>query len=158
MAGEGAGGNGDAIPQIDHGNSEGKVDDFFFGEMLLQVSVHIIRGVSLRDLRYGFGPGEGGAFAVREEGSLAPSLECVEALLGFADGSGVEGMHVEAISAAVDLRGAHSDEVEELGVESALCNVFFDGEEVLEGLLIEFSVVDARLHDSPFVLGASANR
>src|SRR5712664_312574 len=111
-AGEGAGGDGKAVPEVDGADYEGQVDDFFFGEMLLQVGIDVVGGVSLRDKRDGLGPGEGGAFAVGEEGSLSPGFESVEALLGFSGGAGVDGMHVQAISTPVDLRGAHFDQMD----------------------------------------------
>ena len=78
----------------------------------MQFGVHVIGGVGLRDKRDGFGPGESGAFAVGEEGSLASGFESVEALLGFSSGAGVDGMHVQAISTPVDLRGAHFDQMD----------------------------------------------
>src|SRR5258706_11221690 len=114
--------------------------------MLLQIGVDIVGGVGLRDLRYGFGPGEGGALAVGEEGSLTPGFERVEALLGFSDGAGVDGMHVEAVTATVDLRGAHFDKVDELGLKAAFGDVLLDCEQVLEGLLRVLAIVDAKLH------------
>ena len=114
--------------------------------MLLHLGVDIVWCVGLRDLCNGLGPGEGRAFAVGEEGSLAPGFEGVQALLGFAGGAGVEGMHVEAVGATVDLRGTHFDEMEELWLEPALGDVLFNGEQVLERLLSVFAVIDARLY------------
>src|SRR6266404_159355 len=138
--------DGYAIPEIDHGRHEGQIDDFFFGEMLLQVGVDVVGGVGLRDLRYGFGPGEGGALAVGEEGSLTPGFEGVKTLLGFAGGARVNGMHVEAICTPVDLRGAHFHEVDELGLEAAFGNVLLDCKQVFEWLLGVLAVVETRLH------------
>jgi hypothetical protein len=99
---------------------------------------------------YGFGPGERGAFAVGEEGRLAPGVEGVEALLGFSGSTRVDGMHVQAISTAVDLRGAHFDEMDELGLEAAFGDVFFQGKHGVERALGEFSVVDTWLHGFSF--------
>jgi hypothetical protein len=116
VAGDCAGGDGQTVPEIDGADGEGQVYDFLFGELFLQVCVHVVGGVGLRDEGERFCPGEGGALAVGEEGGFAPGFEGVEALLGFSGGTRIDGMHVQAVGASVDLRGSHFYEMKELRV------------------------------------------
>jgi len=58
-------------------------------------------------------------------------------------------MHVQAIRAAVDLRRAHFHQLQQLPVQTALMNVFLQGEHCPQRLLSEFIVViDAHFHSS----------
>ena len=52
------------------------------------------------------------------ERGLAPGVEQVEPLLGLAGGARVLAVHVDAIRAAVQLRGAHLDELEQSVLEA----------------------------------------
>src|SRR5882762_114620 len=103
VAGDGPQGNRQAIPQIDSPDHEGQVHDLLFTEMRLQGFVDVVGGVRLRNERESFGPVESGAFAVCEKGSLAPSLQRVEALLAFSRRTRIERLHIRAVRTAVDL-------------------------------------------------------
>jgi hypothetical protein len=150
MTREGAGRDGEAVPEIDHAEHQDEVDDFFFREIVFQIGIDVVGRVSFRNQRHSFRPGQRGALAVGKEGSLAPGFKRVQALLGFTRGASVDRMHVEAVRAAVDLRGAHFDEVHEFWVETAFGDVLFEAEQVPEWLLREFSLVDSRLHGLSF--------
>jgi hypothetical protein len=52
-----------------------------------------------------------GALAVGEVRRLAPGGQGIEALFGLADRPCVLGVHVDAVGAAVQLRGANADEL-----------------------------------------------
>jgi len=64
-----------------------------------------------------FRPLERGALALGVERGFAPGVQRVEALLGFPGVAGVLGVHVDAVGAAVDLRGAGLHELEEPGLD-----------------------------------------
>jgi hypothetical protein len=57
-------------------------------------------------------------------------------------------MHINAISAAIDLRSAHLEQVEELGFDTALSQIFFDGQERVERFVSELLKLDSFLHGS----------
>ena len=59
----------------------------------------------------GLGEAQRGALASGEERCLPPRRQGVQALLGLADGAGVLGVHVDAVGAAVELRGADADQL-----------------------------------------------
>jgi hypothetical protein len=73
--------------------------------------------------RDGFGESERGTFAFGEERSFTPGGDGVEPLLGFANGARVFGVHVEAVSASIDLRSAELYQFEQQRLEAALVNV-----------------------------------
>jgi hypothetical protein len=56
----------------------------------------------------------------------------MEPLFGLAVRERILAVHVQTIGAAVDLRRAHPDEVEELGIEARLADVTFEAEHYLE--------------------------
>src|SRR6201984_219953 len=67
FAGDGAHGDGQAVPGVDGSDGVGQVDQFLFREFLAGGIVELIRRVILRNEGERFGPGEGGAFARSEE-------------------------------------------------------------------------------------------
>ena len=52
-----------------------------------------------------------------------PSVEQIEPLLGLAAGARLSRMHMDAIGATIDLRGAGLDEIDQRMVEPALLHV-----------------------------------
>jgi hypothetical protein len=58
-------------------------------------------------------PFEGGALALVVKGRFSPRRENIQALLGLAVRTRILAVHVDAVRAAVDLRDAHSDELEQ---------------------------------------------
>ena len=63
FAGDGAHGDGDAVPRIDGSDSVGEIDKFVFGEFLARGFEEVIGSVVLGDQREGFCPGQSGTFA-----------------------------------------------------------------------------------------------
>jgi hypothetical protein len=59
--------------------------------------------VRLRHERHGLDPCQRGPLALVEERRLAPRIESVQPLLGFAGRASIKRVHVDAESAAVDL-------------------------------------------------------
>jgi hypothetical protein len=134
LAGDGTHRDGDAIPGVDGGDGISEVDEFIFGELFAGSFVYIIRDVSLGDEGQGFCPLEGGALARSEERGFAPGIQGVEALLGVAEGAGVNGMHINAIGAAIDLGSAKLDEVQELLLDGGRLEMFFEREHGVQGV------------------------
>jgi hypothetical protein len=69
----------------------------------------LIGDVGKSYLRHSLGPSQSGALPIGEERRLAPGRQRVQPLFGFAAGSGVLGVHVDAAGTTVDLRGANLD-------------------------------------------------
>ena len=67
----------------------------------------------LTDERDGLGPRQRGPLAIAVERRLAPGVEDVDPLFRLSCRAGVDRVHVEAIRAAVDLRGADLDELQQ---------------------------------------------
>jgi len=108
--------------------------------------------VTLGNVRHRFGPRERRALALVEERRLAPGIERVEALLGFALGAGILGVHVETVSTAVDLGCASLDQVLQAGSQTGAAKVAFDRQQELHDLGIGVLKFDAGLHvDFSFV-------
>src|SRR5262245_22572743 len=78
--------NGDAVPEIDHGQREGQVDNFFFAEMLPYFLERFVGYMGLRNVGDRFGPSERSAFAIGKERGFGPRIQGVKALLGFTFG------------------------------------------------------------------------
>ena len=78
FAGDGAHGDGKAVPRIDRGDGIGQVDELVFGEFLACLLVEFIGRVVLRNEGQGFSPGQGSAFARSEERRFAPGIERVK--------------------------------------------------------------------------------
>ena len=64
-----------------------------------------------------FGKGQRGPLALREVGRLPPRRQGVEPLLALPDRAGILGVHVDAVGAAVELRGAYADQLAQAGIE-----------------------------------------
>jgi len=106
----------------------------------------------LRDEGEGFGPLESGAFPRSEERSFAPGVEGVEALFGVAKSAGIDGMHVDAIGAAVDLRSAEFDEVEEFFLDGRGLEMLFEREHGVKRVGGIFAVDNAGFHGEASLL------
>src|SRR5579864_3498867 len=74
----------DPVPGIDLGHRQGEIDDFLLGELLSRDLVHFVRRVGLAYERQSFGPLQRRPLAVGVERRLAPGIESIETLLGFA--------------------------------------------------------------------------
>ena len=115
--------------------------------------VEFIGRVVLGNEGQGFSPGQGGAFARSEEWRFAPGIERVKTHLRIAGGASVFRMHIDAIGAAVDLRGAQFDQMKQLLIETAGLQVFFKRVHRVQRIWGIFVVSNARFHEStsPFV-------
>src|SRR5581483_3219707 len=69
---------------------------------------------------------EGGALARGVERRFAPGVEQIDALLALAALAQGLAVHVQAIGAAVDLRRAHLDQLDQLRAERGLVQVALD--------------------------------
>src|SRR6185312_4454420 len=103
--------NGEAVPGVDGDNGEDELCQFVRFKPLTGFVHHIVRDVRLGDERDRFGESQGSTFPGREERRLPPGGERIEPLFGLAYRSGVFAVHVEAVSAAVDLRASHLHEL-----------------------------------------------
>src|SRR6516162_8235128 len=103
--------NRGSIPGIDRDHRGSEIDEFLFREMTARLVVHVIRYVTVADLRHRFGPGEGGTLACAVDWCLAPGVEQMHPLVALAMLACIVGVHDDAVGAAVDLRGADFDEI-----------------------------------------------
>ena len=120
--------------------------------MLADSEEKFIGGVAVRDERDCLRPFQRGAFAIGIKRSFAPGVQLVQPLLGLAKRPRVFGVHIDAISAAVDLRRAHFQQMDQFVVEPAGRDVSLQRK---QGLLCFLGVVrkfDSLLHgfSSPF--------
>src|SRR6185369_2144573 len=93
-----------------------------------------------------FDPGEGGPFTIGIVGRLPPGIQPVESLFGFAESSSVFAVHVEAISAPINLRSAEFEEKDEAGFQACGMNVLFKACHCAVGAGRNFCDVDTWLH------------
>src|SRR5437870_10044291 len=77
--------------------------------------------MALRDPGDGVSKLERRAFALGVKRRLLPRVEHIESLFGLAEGAGVFGMHIEAIRAPIDLRGAHLHQVDQPFLQGLSC-------------------------------------
>src|SRR6266852_2353695 len=157
LPGNGAHRDGQAVPHIDGGRENGKVYDLFLAEVLLHFFVDGIRDVRFGNEGHGFDPRQRSAFPFGVQRGFAPGIQLIEALFGLSKRAGVFRMHVNAISAAVDLRRAQLQQVEQLVFEAARGKIFFQPIHSSLGLGSKFHVVNPGLHlGSPFCVKNSA--
>jgi len=78
------------------------------------------RDALVRKPRPGLGESQGGALGIGKQSSLAPGRNREDALVAFALPLQIGGVHEDADAAAVDLRGAQMDQLEEGVREAAL--------------------------------------
>src|SRR5690606_38407003 len=95
-----------AIPCIDGHYIERQVGQLFFTQLSPHSFVDLIRYTVFRQFRQHFGPGECCAFAWCNECGFAPCRPMVNTQFPLAVNACFLYMHVEAESAAVELRGS----------------------------------------------------
>src|SRR5690606_8101608 len=96
---------------------------FLFLEHRTDRLVDVVWHVRVAEQRDRFGPGKRGALALGEERRLAPGAERVDALLGLAGCPRIFRVHVDAVGARVDLRGANLHELEQRRFEPTLADL-----------------------------------
>ena len=79
--------------------------------------------MGLRDAGQGIGPRQRRAFSRRVERRFVPGIEQIKTLLALALAASVLAVHVETVCAAVDLRGAHLDQLYEAPLQATLLNI-----------------------------------
>lgn len=123
-----------AVPEIDHADDGGEVHEFFIGEMLFHFGINFIGRTGFGHVSDGFRPGEGGAFAIGEKRRFPPRSQAIEPLLRFAQVPGFGGVHIEAKSAAIDLRNPYIDERAQFCIGKNCGKVFVDFQKRLVGV------------------------
>ncbi len=101
--------NGNTIPSVDGCNRQREVDELLFAELPARLFVQLVRDMMLGDQGQLFGPCQCRALAFAVIGRFAPCGQAVETLLALAGGARVFSVHIDAICAAIDLRGAQLD-------------------------------------------------
>jgi L-asparagine oxygenase len=141
------------VPTVDGHDAEREIRQFVVVELAARLLEHFVRHMAISDARHGFRPRQRGAFALGVERRFAPRVQRVEPLLGLADGAQVFPMHVYAVRAAIDLRHAQLDQVEQLRVEAGLTQIVFQSQHGLHSAGTDRSDFDSWLHNVlPFVL------
>ena len=113
--------------------------------MLANFFVHCVGGMAISDAGYRFTLGDSGALAVGVIRRLTPGIETVKTLLGFSICTRILPVHINAISAAVNLRRAHLNKVEKRKFESGLVNISFQSLHGFVNAGSNFHSVDSRL-------------
>src|SRR6266700_2539610 len=108
--GLGAETNSKAVPAIDRHDSQRQINQLLLAKVLAYLFVDSIWHVPLADQCEFFGPEQGCALTLTVEWCLTPGVEFIEALLAFTHGASILAMHIDAVSAAIDLRGSHLDQ------------------------------------------------
>src|SRR5262245_25340038 len=91
------------VPAIDGDNRDGQVDQFFVRELPAGLLEYVLRRMPHADQRDRLCPCQSGPFAVCVERRLAPCVKRVEPLLCLTVRPRILRMHVDAISATIDL-------------------------------------------------------
>src|ERR1700678_870739 len=116
--------------------------------MLADAPIDLIAHVSLANLRHCFGPGEGRAFAIAVIGRLLPGIEAIEPLLALANSAQVLPVHVDTVSASIDLGSPQLDEMQERLFQATLVKVFFGSQHGLVDSGGYFPIGDSIFHES----------
>src|SRR5580700_5949180 len=116
----GAGADADGIPGVDGHDEADQRGDLLRAELGRHVLVRLVGDVRIGQARDRLGERQRGALARGEVRGLRPGRQPIDALFGLADRARVLGVHVDAVGAAVELRGADPDQFAELGVDLGL--------------------------------------
>src|SRR5262249_30431516 len=115
-------GDGKPVPDVDQPDSGSEMGELRFREHRARRRIHVVRNAMtlLGDKGQAFGPGQRRALARGIDRCLVPGREQLQLLLRHVQLARVRRMHLQAESAAVDLRGAKLDELEDLRLQAAL--------------------------------------
>src|SRR5215470_10897580 len=109
----------EAVPAIDRDNRERELRQFGLTELLAGDVINRVRNLLIVKPSHSLGPRERGALAAAVKlRRLTPRTDHVQALLGLATGAQVLRMHIEAKRAAVKLRDAIVDKVDQVWRET----------------------------------------
>src|SRR3954462_9934570 len=78
---------------------------------------YFIRHVTVRDKSNRFGPSQGCPLPIGEKWSFAPGVERIQPLLALSFGPRVFGVHVDTVSAPVNLRCSHPDQLQQWSLQ-----------------------------------------
>jgi hypothetical protein len=123
----------EAVPGIDRGDSQGQVGDFPLVEVRAQCIELGLRSTALRQQGQAFGPGQGGTLAGAEKAGFAPDAQAMQALLALAAVAGILAVHVDAEGAAIQLRGAQADQLQQRQLDIAAGQRLLQAEHGLVG-------------------------
>src|SRR5262249_27388419 len=154
--------NREPIPAIDDVDHERELHLFLVAELGLERTVGAFVGMAFREPRQRLGPAQRGPLPLRVTRRFAPGWQQVDALLGLALAAGFGRMHVDAVGAAVDLRGADLHEFHQARLEASgdrerragpcLHDVGGGGEEINLGSHWTIPFVGSDGHDEPGAL------
>src|SRR5207247_79928 len=145
-AGNEPGGNRQAIPGIDGRHRQRQVAQLLLAEVRSDFLVDSIRHVAAGDQGHGLRPCQGSALAIAVVRAFAPGVQRVESLLPFPDRAQILPVHVQAVGAAVDLRGPESDQMKQRLFQSTSLEVLIQGVNGLVHARGGLGVVEAWFH------------
>src|SRR5882762_235208 len=119
----------------------------FFAELLANLVIVGIRSVRLGNQSQRLGPRQSGPLAFGVEGRLTPGIEFVQPLFRLAHCARILGMHVNAVRAAIDLRSAHLDQMNQLVIKPAFGDIFLQRIQRFLRFRCVFPIVNSRFHE-----------
>src|SRR5579863_4757715 len=142
--------DGEAVPKVNRAHGGSQNDKFGLAKVPAHLLVNFIRDMPLTDQRDGLGPVQSSPLPLRVKGSLSPSVEAIDPLFAFSPGSQVLRVHVETVSAAIDLRSSHPDQIQQRGFKTTGSEGAFHAQHCLVDLSSiggELFYIDSRFHD-----------
>src|SRR5689334_10634082 len=94
------------VPSVNRNHGERQIGQFTIAEVMLCFLEYFVGHTAFTELRYSFRPRECGALLVVVVGRFAPGIQAIETLLSFTRRAQIFPMHVDAVSAAIDLRNS----------------------------------------------------
>src|SRR6185437_9949561 len=125
-------GNAQPVPAVDGDDAVHERGHLSLRELCSCGIVHRVRYLAIRDAGDRFGQRQGSPLARGENRRLAPGPHQVQPQLVLAELARVRDMHRDAKGTAVDLRGAHFDQLQQAMVQAALID---DGLQAAHGLI-----------------------
>src|SRR5262249_35627370 len=112
--------NREPVPAIDDVDHEREIHLVLVAELGLERTVGAFVVMAFREPRQRLGPAQRGPLPLRVARRFAPGRKQVDALVGLAPAAGLGRMHVDAVGAAVDLRGANLHELSQTRLEAGV--------------------------------------
>ena len=105
------------VPAVDDIDHHGQLDLLLLAELLVQLRIDVGWSPLFRDQRQMIDPGQCGPLTGGENRRFMPGREQMQPLFGLACLARVGCVHVEAVGAAVDLRRADFDQLDQAVLE-----------------------------------------
>src|SRR5581483_5774578 len=115
------------VPRVDGSDQNGQVCGLRLGEVLPEFLIGSVGRMRFGDQRHRLGPRERRTFAIGVDGRLAPGVQEIEPRLGLAMLARI--LRVDAEGAAVDLRGAGPDKLDQRQFEVGRLDLGLNGGE-----------------------------